>query len=352
MPCHWLTLACAFASAQAQQATNAQADGLIVVSNSAPVVRMPGDASVRSNVSAAMVDQYDGSMLAAAAGVAAVHGRLFMDNVEGCECVARGQCCFCFFVVCVVVVCGPYLSLKHSRRCCAVCEPCVWWLCLAPRSLCRFDGESTFPVLPKPATKMEGEKGGRLLIWNGTAEADFGFIQAMFGPNTNASVVAQVVRAQPFSGCLQENSAFKNVAELSRNFALVERGVCAFSDKVRAPSTRGVRTLHVCMCVCVCVCVCCSCAHVQSNNVSPCQVRNLQKLGVKAVIVVNSEDRIMPMPAAPPFDDIVTPAVMVAPSFLASPLMKRPRGQKPGDKPPPPMVVGRFVRHDDTEDQG
>ena len=98
----------------------------------------------------------------------------------------------------------------------------------------RFDGTEVIPVLPKPDNKMEADNGGRLLVWNGTVEESFGYVTAMFGPEADPGVVAPIVRARPFSGCLMEGEGFANVLELSHSFALVERGVCAFSDKVRA----------------------------------------------------------------------------------------------------------------------
>ena len=70
---------------KAVRATAANADGLIVVSTKAAVVRMPGDPSVRTDVAAAMVNQEEGMMLAGASGVGPVQGIFLMEDVEGCK---------------------------------------------------------------------------------------------------------------------------------------------------------------------------------------------------------------------------------------------------------------------------
>ena len=109
--CAWLP--------QALKATLANADGMVVVSNSAPVVRMPGDAALKTNVAAAMAAQHDGMMLAGAAMVGPVEGRFLMDDVEGCQCVAACVAvwpCVCVRVCALVltVSCDPGLTVRRS----------------------------------------------------------------------------------------------------------------------------------------------------------------------------------------------------------------------------------------------
>ena len=104
---------------QALKATLANADGMVVVSNSAPVVRMPGDAALKTNVAAAMAAQHDGMMLAGAAMVGPVEGRFLMDDVEGCQCVAACVAvwpCVCVRVCALVltVSCDPGLTVRRS----------------------------------------------------------------------------------------------------------------------------------------------------------------------------------------------------------------------------------------------